>query len=154
MVQREGLPRRDTERDSWQRPPRRVVRRTAERGRSSSPPEGMNFKQAAASAAVEANSSINRKAYTFRLHGALDGKLVAMFLCAESRPCTTKALTGGGGDFAAGLFRRGIFRISNPCEISQLIFRSLCEINPLRNLAKCVVQQLPEHKSVVPFHKS
>ena len=54
----------------------------------------------------------------------------------------------------AGLFRHGIFRISNLCEISQVIFRLLCEINPLRNLAKCLVQQLPEHKSVVPFHKS
>ena len=45
----------------------------------------------------------------------------------------------GGGNFAAGLFRRGIFRISNSCEISHVIFRPLCEINPLRNLAKCLV---------------
>ena len=46
--------------------------------------------------------------------------------------------TGGGGGVAAGLFRRGIFRISNSCEISHVIFRPLCEINPLRNLAKCL----------------
>ena len=44
-----------------------------------------------------------------------------------------------GEIFAAGLFRRGIFRISNSCEISHAIFRPLCEINPLRNLAKCLV---------------
>ena len=60
----------------------------------------------------------------------------------------------GEGGFAVGLFRRGIFCISNSCEISHIIIRPLCEINPLRNLAKYLVQQLPEHKSVVPFHKS
>ena len=52
---------------------------------------------------------------------------------------------GGGGGTSAGILRRGIFRVSNPCEISHTIFRRLCEINPLRNLAKCLVQQLPEH---------
>ena len=57
---------------------------------------------------------------------------------------------GGGGGFAAGIFRRGILRVSNSCEISHIIFRPLCGIKPLRNLAKCLVQQLPEHKSVVP----
>ena len=66
----------------------------------------------------------------------------------------SRLVQAGGGDFAAGLFRRGIFRISNSCEISHVIFRPLCKINPLRNLAKCLVQQLPEHKPVVPFHKS
>ena len=60
----------------------------------------------------------------------------------------------GGGGLMAGIFRRGIFRVSNLCEISHGISRPLCEINPLRNSAKCLVQQLPEHKSVVPFHKS
>ena len=52
---------------------------------------------------------------------------------------------GGGGDFAVGIFRRGIFRGSSLCEICHTIFRLLCEINPLRNLAKFLVQQLPEH---------
>ena len=33
-------------------------------------------------------------------------------------------------------------------------FQAAVQINALRNLAKCLVQQLPEHKSVVPFHKS
>ena len=41
----------------------------------------------------------------------------------------------GGGDFAGGIFRCGKFRISNVCEISRSIFRPLCEINPVRNLA-------------------
>ena len=63
-------------------------------------------------------------------------------------------ITGGGGNFTAGVFRRRIFCVSNSCIISHDIFRPLCEINPLRNLAKCFVQQLPEHKSVVPFHNS
>ena len=42
---------------------------------------------------------------------------------------------GGGGGFAPGIFRRGIFRVSNSCEISHIIFRALREINPLQNLA-------------------
>ena len=41
----------------------------------------------------------------------------------------------GGGDFAGGIFHCGTFRISNVCEISRSIFRPLCEINPVRNLA-------------------
>ena len=41
-----------------------------------------------------------------------------------------------GGDFAAGIFRRGILRVSNSREISHTIFRPLCEIYPLQNLAK------------------
>ena len=32
-----------------------------------------------------------------------------------------------------GIFRRGIFRVSNSCEISHIIFKPLCEIDPLRN---------------------
>ena len=44
-------------------------------------------------------------------------------------------LVQGGGDFAGGIFRCGKFRISNVCEISHSIFRPLCEINPVRNLA-------------------
>ena len=41
----------------------------------------------------------------------------------------------GGGDFAGGIFHCGKFRISNVCEIFRSIFRPLCEINPVRNLA-------------------
>ena len=43
--------------------------------------------------------------------------------------------TGGGEYFAGEIFRCGKFRTSNVCEISRSIFRPLCEINPVRNLA-------------------
>ena len=56
---------------------------------------------------------------------------------------------GGGGDFAAGIFRRGTFRVSNSREISHPIFMPLCEIRPLRKVAKFLVQQLPEHLETV-----
>ena len=49
-----------------------------------------------------------------------------------------------GGDLA-GIFRCGIFCVSNLFKISHTIFRLLDKINPLRNLAKFLVQQLPEH---------
>ena len=40
-----------------------------------------------------------------------------------------------GGYFAGGIFCCGKFRISNVCEISRSIFKPLCEINPVQNLA-------------------
>ena len=49
--------------------------------------------------------------------------------------CVCCKVLQGGGDFATGIFRCGKFRISNVCEISRSIFRPLCEINPVRNLA-------------------
>ena len=64
--------------------------------------------------------------------------------CVRSGCCRWTTLTsadgshtiqGGGGYFAGGIFRCGKFRISNVCEISRSIFRPLCEINPVRNLA-------------------
>ena len=48
---------------------------------------------------------------------------------------STLRCTGGGQNFAGGIFRCGKFRFSNVCEISRSIFRPLCEINPARNLA-------------------
>ena len=43
-----------------------------------------------------------------------------------------------------GIFRCGKFRISNVCEISRSIFRLLCEINPVRNLATMLDLELFE----------
>ena len=62
---------------------------------------------------------------------------------------TVRATTGAnltnceGGDFAAGILRRGIFRVSNSREIYHTISAPMYEINLLRNLAKFLVQQLP-----------
>ena len=61
------------------------------------------------------------------------------------RVTSAAAGRGGGGGFAVGVFLCGIFRVSNWCEISNTTFRLLYEINPLRNLATFLVQQLPEH---------
>ena len=41
----------------------------------------------------------------------------------------------GGGGVRGGIFRCGKFRTSNVCKISRSIFRPLCEINPVQNLA-------------------
>ena len=54
---------------------------------------------------------------------------------AEIVPRRTQPCRGGGGIFTGGIFRCGKFRISNVCEISHSIFRPLCEINTVRNLA-------------------
>ena len=52
--------------------------------------------------------------------------------------------SGGGWGVATGIFRCGVFRVLNACEISHTIFRAtLCEINSCRNLPESLVAQLP-----------
>ena len=41
---------------------------------------------------------------------------------AALRCLAPQCIQGGGGDFAAGIFCRGIFRVSNSCEISHILF--------------------------------
>ena len=59
----------------------------------------------------------------------------------------------GGENFATGIFRCGKFHVSNVCEISRSIFRLLCEINPVRNLATMLDQESFEmrQRSVAPY---
>ena len=45
-------------------------------------------------------------------------------------------LQWGGGNFAAGIFRRGIFRVSNSCDISHTIFRAAERNKPASKFSK------------------